>query len=235
MVRAPIIEFLESRGLMDGAQHGARAGRSTLSQLLVQYDQVLKHLENGNNCEIVYLDFSKAFNKVDLSLLLQKLRKLGINGHLGRWLGNFLLERRQAVRVGSMSSYWAQVLSGVPQGSVLGPLLFLAFISDLGAELEQEDSSIFKYVDDTKLFRGVSSPDDVEALQNDLFMLYKWQQVNNMEWNASKFVALRMGANRSLREETLLFTPNFGLRQMPRPFKRLVGCYAPLKQGTWSL
>ena len=210
LIRAPMVDYLESHGLMDSTQHGARAGRSTLSQLLVQYDRVLRLLEDGDNCEVVYLDFSKAFDKVDHWLLLLKLKKLGITGKLGRWLGNFLYRRLQAVRVGSRVSSWAHVVSGTPQGSVLGPLLFLVFISDLGMDLGPESSTILKYVDDTKLIKGVSCPEDVEALQEDLEHLYSWQRANNMDWNASKFLALRMGANSQLRESTLLFTPDTG-------------------------
>ena len=209
LVRAPMVSHLESQGLMDPAQHGSRAGRSTLSQLLSQYDLVLDLLKDGANCEIVYLDFSKAFDKVDHSLLLLKLRDLGFTGSLGRWLGHFLLDRTQSVKVGSSLSSWAQVVSGVPQGSVLGPLMFLAFISDLGAELGPEDSTILKYVDDTKLVKGVSSLEDIKSLQRDLEVLYQWQRSNNMEWNSTKFQALRMGADSRLRESSLLFTPDF--------------------------
>jgi hypothetical protein len=209
-LRAPIVEFLEATGQIDQSQHGARAGRSTLSQLLIHYDAVLKLIENGNNCEQIYLDFSKAFDKVDHSLLISKLAAMGIRGNLGVWLGKFLLNRSQAVRVGRKISSWSHVISGVPQGTVLGPLFFLCFIADLGGDLAVGSSMILKYVDDTKLIKGVSSAEDIEAMQEDLESLYQWQQSNNMEWNSSKFQSLRMGNNRVLREESLLFTPDCG-------------------------
>jgi hypothetical protein len=208
VMRTPIVEHLEATGQIDQSQHGARAGRSTLSQLLVHYDAVLKLIEEGGNCEQLYLDFSKAFDKVDHSLLIRKLAAMGIRGKLGTWLGRFLLKRTQAVRVGSRISSWTQVTSGVPQGTVLGPLFFLCFIADLGGDLAMGSSMILKFVDDTKLIKGVSSPDDIEALQDDLEKLYQWQEANNMEWNGSKFQALRMGSDRTLREESMLFTPN---------------------------
>ena len=104
--------------MMDPSQHGARRGQSTISQLLEQHDHVLKMLQDGDNLDIIYLDFEKAFDKVDHPLLLRKLAKLGISGDLGRWLGNFLTHRRQAIKVGGVLSPWAEVKSGVPQGTV---------------------------------------------------------------------------------------------------------------------
>jgi hypothetical protein len=208
-MRNPIVDHLEASGHIDQSQHGARAGRSTLSQLLIHYDTVLKMIENGSNCDQLYLDLFKAFDKVDHSLLIKKLSAMGIKGKLGIWLGKFLLNRTQAVRVGSRISTWTNVDSGVPQGTVLGPLFFLCFIADLGGDLDFDSSMVLKFVDDTKLIKGVSTPEDVEALQVDLEKLYQWQIINNMEWNGSKFQSLRMGYDQSLRDESLLFTPNY--------------------------
>ena len=205
VIRAPMVEFLEARGCMEDAQHGGRSGRSTLSQLLVQHDRVLKLLENGGNADIIYLDFSKAFDKVDQGLLLRKIRKMGISGKLWKWLLNFLTGRRQAVRTGSRISSWSPVLSGIPQGSVLGPLMFLIFISDLGVDLDTE-SLLLKYIDDSKVIRGSMTEDDIESLQAELEKLYKWQAANNMEWNGGKFCCLRLGSDQSLKENTILFT-----------------------------
>jgi hypothetical protein len=209
VMRGPIVDFLDSSGQLDQSQHGARAGRSTLTQLLVHYDMVLKMIESGSNCELVYLDFSKAFDKVDHSILLQKLAKMGIKGKVGRWIGSFLHRRMQAVRVGSTLSDWLHVISGVPQGTVLGPLLFLCFIADLGDNLGPGSAVLLKYVDDTKVVKEVNSMEDMEALQVDLEALYDWQVTNNMEWNGDKFQSLRMGHNQTLRNESLLFTPNY--------------------------
>ena len=208
VIRCHLVDYLESSGQMDPSQHGARGGRSTLSQLLEQYSKVLDLLEDGDNVDIIYLDFAKAFDKVDHPLLLMKLAKLGICGDLGRWLGAFLQGRRQAVRVGSRASSWAQVISGVPQGTVLGPLLFLVFIGDLSLP-DGSLSTILKYVDDTKLIRKIRTMEDVVALQGDLDHLFKWQRDNNMEWNGKKFVAIRMGPNHHLIDSTSLFTPSF--------------------------
>ena len=207
VIRVQIMDYLESRGLLDGSQHGSRGGRSTLSQLLIQQEKLLSLLEDGDNVDLVYLDFSKAFDKVDLGLLLLKVKALGINGALGRWLARFILGRRQAVKVGSRTSKWSSVISGVPQGSVLGPLLFLIFIGDLGIGLDDnEDAFILKYVDDMKAMRRITDEEDVETFQNALNTLYNWQEANNMEYNGSKFQLLRFGRIDILKDSTLLFT-----------------------------
>jgi ribonuclease P/MRP protein subunit RPP40 len=209
VLRPVIVDHLEQVGALDQAQHGARAGRSTLSQLLVQYETIMEMLENGDNAEIVYLDFAKAFDKVDIGILLQKIAKFGITGRLWTWIASFLLGRTQSVRVGNALSPWEITRSSVPQGSVLGPLFFLIFISDLGGDLSP-GAVVLKFVDDTKLIARTKNEKEVEEVQADLDKLYNWQQENNMEWNDSKFQILRMGTNVDLRESTLLFTPDMG-------------------------
>ena len=149
ILRPQIIQFLESKGLLDDGQHGCRSGRSTLTQLIYQYDLVLDLLLRGYNVDILYLDFEKAFDKVDFGLLLKKIYNLGITGPLGAWIGAFIMGRKQAVRVGNKISSWEDVILGVPQGSVLGPLLFLIFIADLGKDKKDEGTKIIKFVDDT--------------------------------------------------------------------------------------
>lgn len=119
---------------------------------------------------------------MDQFLLMTKLKMLGFRGQLGNWLGNFMTDRLQAVKVGGGLSSWERVISGIPQGLVLGPLLLLVFICDLGEELrESARATLLKYVDDTKVIRGVSSLEEVEKLQEELNLLFNWQQLNNMQ------------------------------------------------------
>ena len=104
-------------------------------------------------------------------------------------------------------SSWAPVKSGVPQGTVLGPILFLVFISDLSLPTGSQ-SMILKYVDDTKILRRIRGLDDVLDLQADLEHLFRWQEANNMAWNGNKFQAIRMGGRPNLWETTVLLTPD---------------------------
>ena len=124
---------------------------------------------------------------------------------MGRWIQNFIKQRTNQVLVdGKMSSIFF-LKSGIPQGSVLGPFLFLAFISDIGEDLEGE---AFVYVDDTKTVRMVETEDDVENHQNDINKLDSWGKSNNMEYNASKFVVIRYGKTSILKRKlnTLVVT-----------------------------
>ena len=128
-----------------------------------------------------YLDFAKAFDKVDIGVSLQKLHTLGIRGKLGRWLFAFLNDRRQAVVLDGKKSQQQQVISGVPQGSVLGPLIFLVLIGDIDKEVVHAFLSSF--ADDTRVGCGIESDEDVKLLQQDLEAVYRWATTNNMMFN----------------------------------------------------
>ena len=121
-------DFLTQNNLIENSQHGSRSGRGTITQLLIQHDIFLENLAQGNNIDVTYLNFSKAFDLVDHSILLKKCKLKGFRGNLLIWLKNFLSNRKQQVRVGQALSGKATLHSGVPQGSVLGPLFFLIFI-----------------------------------------------------------------------------------------------------------
>ena len=131
IIRNELVNFIERNDLMNPNQHGFRAGRSCLSQLLQHFDKITRLLEQGKNVDIIYLDFSKAFDKLDFKICLQKLHNMGITGRIYRWLGSFLTIRMQCVVVGGAKSHMEPVISGVPQGSVIGPLLYLIMMRDI--------------------------------------------------------------------------------------------------------
>ena len=183
IIRKQIQDYLSVNKLIEEEQHGSREGRGTLTQLLQQHDEITQKLMNGDQCNVVYLDFSKAFDLVDHGVLLKKMVMKGICGNLLAWILEFLDERKQRVRVNNSLSMEAPLRSGVPQGSVMGPLLFLIFISDLGENINDSVCRILKYVDDSKVIASANSEDEGQVLQDNLDVIYQWATKNNMNWN----------------------------------------------------
>ena len=200
VLRRVLVSYLDFHLKLDPNQHGSRAGRSTLSQLLQHYDEILSALESGDNIDCIYLDFSKAFNKVDHGILLHKLKEIGITGKIGRWIANFLHERKQEVLVKGNKFKESILKSGVPQGSVLGPLLFLIFIGDI---TQGVTAKTLVYVDDAKLKENVKNDEDVNNLQENLDKVYTWADKNNMQYNDDKFQVLRYGKSYELKQNTI--------------------------------
>ena len=146
---------------MNPKQHGFRsAGRYCLSQLLEHHNKILEELEKSNNVDVIYLDCTKPFDKVDHSILLTKLKKIGINGKIGVWIHNFLSNRQQCVAVNGTTSSELKKEVAYPQGSVLGPLLFLIHISDVNYEIE--DSTVSYFADDTRILLGIKDEEDTQ-------------------------------------------------------------------------
>ena len=194
ILRRRMMDYLESNEMLTCKQHGFRKGKSCLSQLLKQYDDILHNLLDQNETDVIYLDFAKAFDKVDHQILFKKLSNLGISGNLLAWLKNFLTDRNQTVVVDGVISYVAMVLSGVLQGTVLGPILFLIFINDISTDIQHSVISCF--ADDTRLSKSISTEQDSLLLQEDLNKLLHWAKLNNMEMHEDKFVYVNFN-NRS--------------------------------------
>ena len=147
-VRDVIVEYLEASHLLKDSQHGFRTGRWCLTNILVSLDMITEWVHQGEVVDVVFLDFVKAFDKVPHQRLLLKVASLGIGGKLFDWISNWLLNCTQRVCINGIVSVWKLVLSGVPQGSVLGPLVFLIFINDLDLNIH---NVLLKFADDTKI------------------------------------------------------------------------------------
>ena len=119
-------------------------------------------MEKSNNVDVIYLDFAKAFDTVDHGILLNKLKKIGINGKIGVWIHNFQSNKQQCVAANGTTSSEAQARSGVPQGSVSGPLLFLIHISDINYEIA--DSIVSCFADDTRILLVIKDEEDTQML-----------------------------------------------------------------------
>ena len=200
VIRTAIIKHLEVNNLFNPGQHGFRSGRSCLTQLVDHYEFILSEVEQGNNVDVIYLDFAKAFDKVDFIVVLKKMSSLGITGNILRWISCFLKDRHQSVIVESHMSNKSKVLSGVPQGSVLGPIIFLLLIGDIDEDVKH--SRVRSFADDTRVAKGISEATDVLRLQQDLNCIFKWAPNNNMAFNNTKFDLIRYGNDENLKSSS---------------------------------
>ena len=189
IVALKLAEFMTENELYNESQHGFRKGRSCISQLLEHHQRIVSWMEEDALVDVIYLDFAKAFDTVDHGILLRKLRTIGVSGPLIRWISCFLHDRWQAVVVEGEVSEASRVVSGVPQGTVLGPLLFLVHISDIDREVSH--AFVKSFADDTRISLPICKSADGHLMQEDLETIYNWATRNNMKFNGSKFEHLR--------------------------------------------
>ena len=163
IVKQELVNILEVNKIIKDSQHGFRSNRSCLTSLLEFSENILEGIDNGEALDVIFLDLKKAFDTVPHCRLIMKLEAIGIHDKLLCWIKDWLSERKQRVVLDGVESEWVDVCSGVPQGSVLGPVLFIIFINDMEDKIR---NLIWKVADDAKLVGKVDGQEDVIYLQD---------------------------------------------------------------------
>ena len=187
IIRAQIVEHLKRNRLLSDSQYGFRSGRSCVLQLLDVLEDWSLYVEENKSWDTVYLDLAKAFDKVSHQRLLKKVSSNGIKGNLLKWIESFLTDSQQYVTVKGHSSEWKDVLPGVPQGSVLGPLLFLLYVNDFPDVIK----SVLKlFADDAKIYQ---TTDKCNILQGDLSEGGSWADKWELKFHVDKCGVMHYG------------------------------------------
>ena len=187
---------LERYNILNDCQHGFRAKRSCETQILTLYHELASSLDKKVQTDLIILDFSKAFDRLPHQRLLKKVYHYGIRGNTHQWISSFLNSRTQQVLIEGQSSEKVPVVSGVPQGSVLGPVLILVFINDLPDNI---NSSTRLFADDCILYRQIRNNNDQHLLQEDLDRLATWEKTWGMKFHPQKCSVLRISKARDPR------------------------------------
>lgn len=189
IIYSHLVAFLESNSFFTNCQHGFRKFFSCETQLVSFTNDLMVAIDAGLIVDCIFLDFAKAFDSVSHDLLLLKLSKLNIDPNILGWIKCFLSNRSQYVSVNGHDSSTTPVTSGVPQGSVLGPLLFLVYINDLPSQIV---SSIKLFADDCVLYRVITSAQECAILQSDLDVVSSWCAESLMKLNVTKCKSMRV-------------------------------------------
>ena len=189
IIHSNVMSHLEDHGYLHDKQHGFRKGRSCETQLALTVNDIARILDNKGQVDVIIMDFSKAFDTVPHERLLAKLKHAGVRNSLHTWIRNFLTKRTQKVTLDGVSSSPVCVTSGVPQGTVLGPLLFLIYLNDIADTLSSE---IRLLADDCILYRQIKNDYDTKELQTDVDKLCAWEKRWQMKFNKKKCYAMHI-------------------------------------------
>ena len=192
VIKDHIMDHLLTNELILSSQHGFMKRKSCLTNLLDFFEYVTSEVDRGNPVDTIYLDFSKAFDKVPHQRLLAKLKSHKISDNVLTWIEHWLMDRKQRTVINGEASEWAAVLSGVPQGSVLGPLAFIVFINDLDFAATLIDI-INKFADDTKVGHVIKNITNQTDLQDCLDKLCDWAKTWGMQFNEKKCKVIHFG------------------------------------------
>src|SRR6267154_759870 len=183
ILKDKILEHIDKYSLLNPSQHGFVKNKSCLTNLLETLTFVSDCMDDHKEVDVIFLDFKKTFDKVPHKRLLAKLKSFGIVEKVYIWIENWLFERKPRVVLNGSFSEWKSVTSGVPQGSVLGPLLFIIFVNDMD---QSALSQLLKFADDAKVFRCVTDQGSVDMLKDDLRLLCQWSDDWQMLFNVDK-------------------------------------------------
>ena len=199
LVKDCMMRHLQENQLLNESQHGFLPLRSCCTAILSFLNDVITAVDDRWLVDAVYLDLSKAFDSIPHKRLTLKLRRFGFSGHLLNWISAYLSKRTQRVRVGESVSIDLPVVSGVPQGSVLGPLLFIIFMDDIDECIQE--SKIIKFADDTKIYISFSPSDPVRSnfLQDDLLSISNWCSTWLLQLNFEKCACVHFGLHNPSR------------------------------------
>ncbi|CAH8587463.1 unnamed protein product [Dicrocoelium dendriticum] len=204
IVKKNLLQLLESKNLLTSAQHGFLKGRSCITNLLSTRHEWLQAMNKGHSFDVIYIDFSKAFDKVNHAVLLDRLRMYGVGGSLHKWIRNFLVDRKWRVQVDDRLTNWYPSSSGVPQCTVLGPILFLIHVKDV-PQLLQSPCALF--ADDLKVWRVIRTLNVCGLLQHELDNLLTWSAEVNLPINPAKSQFMRLGKREHIRTYTVAGQP----------------------------
>ena len=192
-IKKSLNEHLVNNDLLSSEQFGFVSGRNTITQLLVTINDWMSDLDNNIPVDACYMDFRKAFDAVPHQRLLSKLKGYNISGPILNWISSFLSDRKQFVKLNNSVSNSLNVTSGVPQGSVLGPTLFIYFINDLPNVVKNSKVKIF--ADDTKVYNSINNYEDVNSLQSSIDEMFLWTQKWQLQFNKDKCKVIHLGKN----------------------------------------
>ena len=190
------MDHLDKNNILNKIQHGFRQKRSCETQLITTINDISNCLNKRGQIDSILLDFSKAFDKVDHLGLINKMQQYRISDNLIQWTKSFLIGRNQKVTVEGIESNTIKVKSGVPQGTVLGPLFFLLYINDINLNLTT-GTKMRLFTDDSLLYRQIKSAEDCEILQEDLNTLQNWEKKWKMEFHPQKCQVLTITKKRN--------------------------------------
>ena len=228
IIHKHLFNFFKEQNAITCLQSGFVPRDSTTNQLVEMYNVFCKALDEGKEVRAIFCDISKAFDRVWHKGLLFKLKNVGISGCLLQWLSSYLSGRKQRVVIPGASSDWAYIQAGVPQGSILGPLLFLLYINDIVVNI---NANVKLFADDTSLYLIVDDPNETaNILNNDLETIHKWAETWLVKFNPSKSESLLLSRKNITNLHPPLVMNNVHIKEVTH--HKHLGLFLS-RDGTW--